>query len=340
MKQLRFFSLLVALAVLLSACAGSGAQTEYTPAEENRLVIYTSHKEEVWRPIVKEFEARTGIWVDVISGGTNEILARVAEEAGNPQADLVFGGGAESLTAYRAYFSPYRCQDADRILSRYQTEDDLWTPFSALSVVLVYNKKFVEPGALTGWADLMKPEFKGRVAFADPTVSGSCFTGLMTMLRALSDGEGDPIRDFALQLDGTVLEGSGAILDAVADGSAWVGITLEETALKRISAGDPIAMVYPVEGTSCVPDGSAIISGAPHEENARLFLDFTVSGDTQSYLQQQLSRRCVRDDLPLPAGLTDLKKIPQVDYDIAWACSQRSTVLTSWAFYFGAEDQP
>ena len=57
---------------------------------------------------------------------------------------------------------------------------------------------------------------------------------------------------------------------------------MEETALQHISAGEDIALVYPADGTACVPDGSALVKGAPHEENARRFLDFTVSRDVQS----------------------------------------------------------
>ena len=36
--------------------------------------MYTSHKQEVYAPIIKEFEERTGIWVEVVPGGTTELL--------------------------------------------------------------------------------------------------------------------------------------------------------------------------------------------------------------------------------------------------------------------------
>ena len=48
------------------------------PSEAERLVVYTSHKEEVYQPIVEEFERRTGVWVQVVSGGTTELLERIA----------------------------------------------------------------------------------------------------------------------------------------------------------------------------------------------------------------------------------------------------------------------
>ena len=86
--------ILALTALLLTGCAGSPGQSAATlaPAESDRVVIYTSHKEEVYGPIVKEFEARTGIWAEVVTGGTNELLARIAGEADAPVCDVIFGG--------------------------------------------------------------------------------------------------------------------------------------------------------------------------------------------------------------------------------------------------------
>ena len=328
---------------LLLGLAGCAAQTpspapDCAPAEGDRLVVYTSHKEEVWRPIVKEFEERTGIWVDVVYGPTSELLKRVAQEEKSPQADVMFGGGAESLTAYRHCFTPYACAGADRILARFRAPDGLWTPFSALPVVLIYNTKLVAPGEVTRWADLLDPRLKGRIAFSDPAASGSSYTALATMLSALGGERDETIRRFAENLGGVQLESSGEVLTAVANGDAWVGITLEESALKRIAEEKNIAMVYPEDGVSCVPDGTAIVKGAPHEENARLFLDFTVSPEVQELLAEEFCRRSVRRDAE--SSMTPLEEIPMVDYDVAGASLRRDAVLMSWAFYLGEEGEP
>ena len=65
----RLAAAMVTMVLLLTGCMDrSGQLPEYTPAAEDCLVVYTSHKEEVWWPIVKEFEERTGIWVDVVTG--------------------------------------------------------------------------------------------------------------------------------------------------------------------------------------------------------------------------------------------------------------------------------
>ena len=330
MKKWILFPLLAAL--FLSACKKTERTTEYTPDESMRLTIYTSHKEEVYMPIVREFEERTGIWVDVITGGTNELLERIESQQDNVEADVMFGGGVESLKAYEHCFSPYVVGSSDSIREPHQAEDAVWTPFSALPVVLIYNTKLVSPDKITGWSSLSDPIFRGRIAFADPAISGSSFTALATQILAGKSMD-KTLATLAENLQGKTLSSSGDVLNAVVDGSCLVGITLEETALKYIAAGADLAMVYPEEGTSCVPDASAIVKGAPHSENAKRFLDFTVSYEVQQMLSESSYRRPVRSDIPAGESLLPLQDIVLVDYDIDWACKNRDVILSDWLFY-------
>ncbi len=324
----------VLLTAILSGCGTAPAeQPNYAPPEEDRLTIYTSHKEAVYLPIVREFEERTGIWVDVVTGGTNELLEKIEQEADAPKADVLFGGGVESIDACRDAFLPYVCSDAGKIPDKYLSSGSYWTPFSALPVVLIYNTKLVSPAQLTSWADLWSPAFRGRIAFADPSVSGSSFTALVTLLYASELAQEDAMARFADVLDGQMLEGSGDVLTAVANGTCLVGITLEETAMKYVAAGEDIAIVYPADGTSCVPDGCAIIKGAAHPENARAFLDFTVSYDVQRLLSGEFNRRSIRTDIPAGLGIPPLQNITLVDYDIEWVCENREDILRQWAAY-------
>ena len=326
------------LALLLPLLAGCTAKQPEplpcTPGEAQRLVVYTSHKEEVYTPIIREFEERTGIWVDVVSGGTNELLQRIQQEADAPKADVMFGGGVESLESYQDCFSPYICREAAGISEQFQAESGCWTPFSALPVVLVYNTKLVAPESLTSWKDLESPVFRGKIAFADPQISGSSYTALVTWLQT-GGGMEDSLTRLCTALDGKQLDSSGAVLTAVADGSALVGITLEETALQHIAAGEDIALVYPSDGTSCVPDGSALVKGAPHGDNARLFLDFTVSTDVQSMVGQRFCRRTVRADIPADPSLPPLSTLNMVPYDVEWASQNRDRLLSEWSFLLG-----
>lgn len=341
MNRRRTGALLAALLCLLTGCAGSTtpADTSYMPPEEERLVIYTSHKEEVWWPIVKEFEERTGIWVDVVTGGSSQLLEQIRQEREAPRADVMFGGGVESLESYSDCLEPYACSEKTQIPERYRSEKDLWTPFSSLPVVLIYNTKLVDPTWLTSWSDLLSDRFRGKIAFADPGVSGSSFTSLVTYLDAMGRSPEECLPQLAASLEDRQLDSSGDVLSAVAQGSDWVGITLEETALQWIAAGEDLGMVYPSDGTSSVPDGSALVAGAPHRENAEKFLDFTVSLDVQQLLARQFYRRPVREDVETGKTLVPLSELKLVDYDVEWASRERESLLMSWAFYLGGEEE-
>ena len=286
-------------------------------------------------PIIQEFEARTGIWVEVEAGGTSELLARLRREADAPAADVMFGGGVDSLEAYQDCFSPYFCAGWEGLDPAMRSEEGLWTPFSALPVVIIYNTKLVVPGQITGWRDLFSPAWQGRIAFCDPSVSGSSFTGLITLLRAVDGDTDETLMRFAVSLDGRQLDSSGAVLDSVAGGTDLVGITLEETALKRAAAGEDIALIYPDDGTSCIPDGGALVQGAPHPENARKFLDFIAGNDVQSRLETEFSRRPVREGVESGGVLRPLEELVLVDYDLAWTVEHHDSILMSWAFYLG-----
>lgn len=330
---------LISLSLVLSGCASGDAQPDYGPEEAEKLVLCTSHKQEVWLPIVREFENRTGIWVEVVEGGTLELLQQL--EDGTLQADVIFGGGVESLESYASLLAPYTSRYDGELLSQYRCEDGIWTPFSTLPVVLIYNPKLLPAGAVSGWQDLLAPELAGRIAFADPSVSASSFTALATLVQALGQDDADSLlQAFAASLDGKQIGSSGEVLSAVATGDCLVGITIEETALRYIGAGEPLGMVYPAEGTSCVPDGSAILKSAAHPENAQAFVDFTVSQDVQKLLQQQFFRRSVRRDLAQATDLPALSTLAQVDYDTHWANKNRDKLLMSWQFYFGTEEEP
>lgn len=322
----RLIPVLIALSLLLCGCT-SAVREDYAPEAGERLVIYTSHKEDVYRPIIREFEERTGIWVELVTGGSNELLERIAQEKAAPKADIMFGGGVESLDSHRELFSSAHCSEIQQIDPAFRESGDTWTPFSALPVVLIYNTMLVAPGNLTCWQDLLRPEFQGKIAFANPARSGSSFTALVTAAYACGE---DILLPLASQLQGSLLSSSGDVLTQVADGTCLVGITLEETALQRIAAGDNIALVYPSDGTSCVPDGTAVVLGAPHEANAIRFLEFTLSPEVQRLLGSRFFRRSVRVDAAAPESLPALSEINLVNYNPRWAAEHREEILTMW----------
>lgn len=330
MKLYRMGAMIPVFFLILSICGckGQKAQEEYVLLEDQKLVIYTAHKKEIYEPIIKEFEERSGIWVQVVSGGTNQILDQIATENGENSGDVMFGGGVDSLEAYSMYFQPYRCSRYDELDHTYVSPNDSYTVFSKLPIVFIYNNKLViSAGTPRSWEELLNSRWQGKIAFADPAQSGSSYTELLTMTQILSKefDEDEILQAFAKNLAGNISAGSATVVDEVIQGERLVGITYEEIALRRIAMGADIGMVYPAEGTSAVPDGCAIIKNAPHEANAELFLEFIVSEDVQHLLEDQLYRRSVRKDM----GRRD--EMLEIAYDLQYSGVHRDEILERWA---------
>jgi len=307
-----------------AAAGGDGAKPAAKKA--GKLTLYSPNAAEVNNPIVKEFQDRTGIEVQLIAGGTGDLLKRVQAEAASPQGDVFWAGGADSLEAYKKYFETYKTKEHDNLLPQYVDKNSVWTPFAALPMVIMYNKELVKAGEEPkSWNDLLDPKWKGKMAFADPAKSGSSYTQLVTMLTAFGkDDKGwDFVKQFTKNLDGKLLSGSGLVYKGVADKEFAIGITLEEAALRYVEGGAKVGIVYPSEGTSAVPDGAAIIKGAPNMEQAKQFIDFLVGKDVQTLIQKEFKRRSVRKDAEAIQGVVQTKDIKLVNYDFDFAASKK-----------------
>lgn len=325
-------------------------QTEAPPPSVlRRLTVYSPHPQDMTDFVVKEFRQRTGIAVTVVSGGTGELLERLRREAKDgPEdtssvADVLWGGGVESLDTVRDLFAPYVSSEDSAIPDRFKDPQHLWTGFSVIPMTIIYNSRLVSPSqAPQSWSDLVRPLFRGRLAFADPEKSGSAYTALVTILRSQSIQKSPTISpignaeawsfidQLVLALGKQTLDQSEAVYRGVAAGEYFAGISFETAALTMIKGGSDIVLVYPKEGTSALPDGVALISGAPHGREGRQFIDFVLSRDVQTVVSELWCRRSVRTDVAAPQSALPLEKIPLIPYDQAAASRSKERILHEW----------
>ncbi|MBN1982501.1 MAG: extracellular solute-binding protein [Chitinivibrionales bacterium] len=234
-----------------------------TGAATKALTVYTSHESSIVNPIIRRFQETSGIKVELVYAGTGELLRRIRAESKNPAADVLWGGGVESLDSYREYFRPYTTAHDSVIPAAYKESGHHWTGFTVLPMVIFYNTALVKGTEIPdGWGDLLRPSYKGTIAFADPIKSGSSYTIAVTLLTVFGRDDGNGwkfLKEFIANLDGKILSGSTAVPKGVADGEYRIGLTLEESALRYALSGAPVALVYPAEGTTAVADGSAIV---------------------------------------------------------------------------------
>ncbi|MFZ5823321.1 MAG: ABC transporter substrate-binding protein [Bacillota bacterium] len=335
----RFGALLLTATLLLSGCGGAkqpaapeAPKSETPKAEEKVLTLYTSFGADLYTPIVDAFQKESGIKVDVVFGGTGEMLKRLDAEKGAPQADVMLGGGAESFEAYRPLFEAYTVKEDKMVPDALKAPDRLWYGFNALPMVIMYNKNLVTEADLPkGWKDLQDPKWKGKLAMADATKSGTSFVQVVTMLHLFGkeDGKGWQAVE-AVVKNAKVLGSSSLPIKGVDAGEYALGLTYEHGAWKYAKAGGPVGWIYPAEGTATIPDAVAIVKGGKHPNNARVFMDWLFSKKTQEMAAKELGLRAARTDVAPPEGLVPMEQIKLISLDVPWVASNRDKILSTW----------
>ena len=143
---------LFVLAVFISGC---GRRTEPPLTRQADLVVCTDLELPVYEPVVKEFEERTGLIVEVQAGTSEEIRTWLAQEQTEQNGDgkrgpdqpaewdLAFGVNTELLDEYKELWFPCESSEAKMLDSRYVSPDHFWTGFSVLPLVIMYNTNVV-----------------------------------------------------------------------------------------------------------------------------------------------------------------------------------------------------
>ena len=313
---------------VLSSCQ-SGPETAPMPAVPD-LVLYTAQEEEIYEPIIKEFEERTNLMVKVERGSSEEMTGRLEDEEERPDWDVVFGVGIETLEQTKEHWQVYKSPEAAFITDSFQCEDNRWTSFSALPLVIMYNTNVVTYRELpVGWNSLLEPRWKGRIAFMDPRRSDVYSAALVTAVHTWGK-RGDYLEQFMENLEYGTLNSMQEVNAGILDGRYSLGVTMEESAQALLSEGADVDYIYPQEGTTALPDGTAIVKGCSNPDAARQFLDFTVSRDTQRILVSDLNRRSVRSDVPPLPGLSPIGRLPLIEMDLEELTREKKDVLARW----------
>lgn len=299
---------------------------------EGSLVLYYSHASDWSDPIIQGFSEKYDVDVELVGLGTGELISRIIAESANPQADILWGGVVESYIPIEEYLASYESPQIPNLQEGTWDEDNFkWYPFDLEPMVMIYNTEMVEE-APTAWADLLREEFKGTIASADPVQSSSAFGVIQSIIAAYGQEDGggyEFLEKLVPQLDGKLTSGSSAVYKGVSDGEYAVGLTYEEAALKYIAAGATIDVVYPTEGTGILISPVAMVNGAPNAENAKLFIDYVLSEEAQSQLAA-VNRRSSRTDIELPDNFVPTTEIPKADYSTEWVVEHTEEFNEVW----------
>ena len=147
----RKIALATAFVLTLSLLSGCGAGSESTNSAkgsastenpqdvDNTLVVYTARSESLNNAVIENFEADTGIKVEVVTGGTGEVLKRVQSEVANPQGDICWEADQSMLRDYSDYFEPYVSPEDAMMLDGYKNTNGVSSPAFCDPTVFIVN---------------------------------------------------------------------------------------------------------------------------------------------------------------------------------------------------------
>ncbi|MCI6376009.1 MAG: ABC transporter substrate-binding protein [Clostridiales bacterium] len=342
MKKL--FTLLLA-AVMVLACV-SFASAEIDEAlikaaqEEGELVVYGSCEEPYVAAAAKHFEELYGIKTYYQRLSTGEVQAKITEEAGNPSADVWFGGTTDPYneSAKAGLLMAYEAANAaDLSAPMYRDADGYWYGIYKGILGFMVNTEELERLGLEApksWDDLLKPEYKGLVWMSNPNTAGTAKLIINTMVQLKGH---DEAMKYFVELDKNIAQytksGSGPS-KKVGIGECVIGIGFLHDGIAQILSGyDNIALIIPSEGTSFEIGATAIFEGCAHENAAKLWIEYALSpecvelaDDAESY-QFLVIKTAQQPEAVQPFGL-DPDNV--IDYDFEDAKNNTSQYVSDF----------
>ena len=293
-----------------------------------KVTIYTAAPQDLIDQVIPAFEKSAKVKVELIKGGSGDLINRLKAEKGRQTADVLFSVSTEVIEANASLFTKYSPENVKFLADAFKINDAA-VPFTAVATSIGVNTKQLTPAQYPkSWTDLANPMYKGKLSAARPDKSGSAFIQLATILQIYGEDKGWDL--YAKILDNAVLSNSsGAVPKFVNDGEAAVGLSNEDTLLKFKVGGGPVELLYPADGTSASADVMALTATPINAEGGKAFINFMLSQEAQE-LVDAAGRRSIRTDVVSKNALTPLNKIKLIKYNEDWAGANRARILAKW----------
>jgi iron(III) transport system substrate-binding protein len=289
------------------------------------VVVYTSVDDVFARPIAERFSAETGIAVrlvpDTEETKSTGLLNRLIAEKERPQADVFWSGDPVRAAILKAkgVSVPYRSPQANGLPPQFSDPDGHWTGFSARARVLIYNRTLVPDGQEpTSVMDLLDPRFKGKTCIANP-LFGTTSMHVAALFAVLGEDKAKAFFEGLSANGGTMLSSNGEVRRRVAAGEFAVGITdTDDVNVARLE-GKPVGMVYPDAsgiGTLIIPNCAVLITGGPHPDAGRRFIDYLLRPETEKALaESEAAQIPLRPGVPVPDAVSAIERLKPMTVD-------------------------
>lgn len=128
--------------------------------------VYSSRKEALIKPLLDQFTEQTGIKVNLVTGGDDELISRLQLEGDKSPADLLVTADAGRLHRAKEadLFAPLQSAAVNELVpSNLRDVDDMWVGLTQRARPIFYAKGRVNPEDIETYSDLTSQEWAGRI---------------------------------------------------------------------------------------------------------------------------------------------------------------------------------
>lgn len=136
------------------------------PAFANELTLYSHRHYESDDALFAAFTKQTGIKVNVVKAGADELIERLKAEGANTPADILITADAGRLVRaeQEGLLQPVQSKSLeDRIPASLRDPEGHWFGFTKRARVIIYAKDRVQPSELSTYEDLAESKWRGRI---------------------------------------------------------------------------------------------------------------------------------------------------------------------------------
>ena len=265
--------------------------------EESVVNLYSARHYQTDEALYENFTRATGIRINRIEAGDEQLLERIKSEGAMSPADILMIVDAARLWSaqQQGLFQPVKSSAlADRIPTSMRDPDGNWYGFSSRARVIVYNKAAVNPADVATYESLADAKNKGKVC----TRSGSHPYNL-SLVAALIEHNGEAkteewARAVVANMARSPRGGDTDQIKGVAGGECAIALSNTYYYVRLLRSSKPeerewaakTGVVWPDQasyGTHVNIAGAGVLRNAPHRENAIRFLEYLASDQAQAY---------------------------------------------------------
>lgn len=275
---------------LLAAALGSLAGVQ-----AGEITLYSHRHYESDDALYEQFTDKTGIEVNVVKAGADELIERLKSEGENTEADIFMTADAARLHLAKTagVLAPVESKQlAERIPAHLRDADNQWFGFTMRARIIAYAKDRVKPEELSTYEALADADWKARVLAR----SSSNVYNQSLLASIVAEHGREKATEWAKGVRGNMArppQGSdrdqmraavAGLGDVAIVNTYYVGLLAnsEDEADRKVA--DSIGIFFPNQegrGTHVNVSGGGLIKHSDNREDAIKFLEFLASDEAQ-----------------------------------------------------------